>query len=113
MAKSNEAMRANFQFFTILAITMVGAISVRAESYSAGGECLCPVEGLPGAFAVRDGVDESVVGHRAVEVLLRILGFPAVLVGGRIFRVVGQRLMESTIAPLRSPLWPLSSPRFS
>jgi tetratricopeptide (TPR) repeat protein len=37
MAKSNEAMRANFRFFTILAITILGAISVRAESYSAGG----------------------------------------------------------------------------
>jgi len=37
MAKSNEAMRAHFRFFTIMAITLLGAISLRAESYSAGG----------------------------------------------------------------------------
>jgi tetratricopeptide (TPR) repeat protein len=37
MAKSNEAMKANFRFCTILVITILGAISVRAESYSAGG----------------------------------------------------------------------------
>jgi tetratricopeptide (TPR) repeat protein len=35
--KVHEAMRAHFRFFTILAITMLDAISLRAESYSAGG----------------------------------------------------------------------------
>ena len=35
--KFNEAMKANFRFFMILAVTMLGAISARAESYSAGG----------------------------------------------------------------------------
>ena len=35
--KSNEAMKANFRIFAILAVTMLGVISVRAESYSAGG----------------------------------------------------------------------------
>ena len=35
--KSNEAMEANFRIFAILAVTMLGVISVRAESYSAGG----------------------------------------------------------------------------
>ena len=35
--KFNEAMKANCRFFMILAVTMLGAISARAESYSAGG----------------------------------------------------------------------------
>jgi tetratricopeptide (TPR) repeat protein len=35
--KSNEAMKARLRIFAILAVTMLGAISVRAESYSAGG----------------------------------------------------------------------------
>ncbi len=33
----NETVKANLRFFTILAVTMLGAISVRAASYSAGG----------------------------------------------------------------------------